>query len=47
MASQAWSAYRLNEAEAGAEVPRHDAHALKLWLMVGRCDGWMGLLRGR
>ena len=19
---------------------------MKLWLMIGRCDGWMGLLRG-
>lgn len=30
---------------AATEVPRHDAHALKLRLMVGRCDGWMGLMR--
>ncbi len=20
------------------------AHAFKLWLMIGRCDGWMGLM---
>ena len=25
-------------------VPRHDAHVVKLRLMVGLCDGWMGLI---
>jgi len=38
-------------AEALFEVPREYAHAVKLGLMIGlmlgRCDGWMGLLRGR
>ncbi len=30
-----------------AEVPRVDAHVFKLRMMIGRCDGWMGLMRGR
>ena len=37
---------RLDWAEA-MEIPRHDAHTPKLWLMIGRCDGWMRLLRSR
>ncbi len=29
-------------AEAAVEVPRVDAHAVKLRAMIGRCDGWIG-----
>ena len=29
--------------ESAVEIPRHDAHASKLWLMIARCDGWTGL----
>ena len=30
-----------------AEVPRVDAHAVKLWVLIGRCDGWMRLMESR
>ncbi len=39
-----WGALGLNQV---FEVPRVDAHAVKLLAMIGRCDGWMGLTRGR
>ncbi len=38
---QAGIAWALDQ--AAVEVPRHDANASKLWAMIGRCDGWMGL----
>ena len=30
--------------KSASMVPRHDAHVVKLRLMVGLCDGWMGLI---
>ncbi len=40
---QARSASRLlRRTEA---TPTVDAHVVKLRAMIGRCDGWMGLLR--
>ena len=36
----------LRQAEATVEVPQIHAHAQKLWVMIGRRDGWMGRMRG-
>ena len=44
---EAGSAYKWSGAKSAIEVPRHDAHALKLRAMIGRCDGWMGLMESR
>ena len=38
---QAGIVYRLWGAETGLEIPREYTHAVKLWAMIGRCDGWM------
>ena len=39
---QAGSAYRQSGAETAAQVPRVDAHSLKLWVMLRLGDGWDG-----
>ena len=31
-------------AGGGITVPREYAHAVKLWVIIGGCDGWMGLM---
>ena len=32
---------------AATEIPWHDAHATMLVVIIGRCDGWMGLMGSR